>query len=104
LTDAEEVTISGSSIVKQKIACSPVMSGTDRNDVTKKLDEWKKQYCADSIQIKNGTPGNWKGCWIVPYGAQNAVSNTKASADEKAGDVEFCSGKQGANYGSIRCN
>ena len=104
LVDAEEVNIGGSLTVKQKVACSPIMSGASQGEVTEKLDNWKEKNCNAKLEIRNGTPGNWQGCSITAYEAHNAISNNKAFIDQTLSNPDYCSGKQGANYGSVRCS
>lgn len=90
--------------VKQTITCSPKISGNSMDDVDVKLSEWRNQNCSDQIKIQNATAGNWAGCWIEPYGAQNILANNEPSVSEKQNDPEYCGDLKGRNYGTIKCN
>jgi hypothetical protein len=106
LVDAEEKEIGSSDgkryrVLDQAVMCSPTIAGSSFDDVTNKLNDWKKTNCPAYVNIRNGTEGDYKGMRLKSFGAQNHVSNNQQTVEGVRSDKASCVGGSPNNYGML---
>ncbi len=84
-------------VVHQKIMCSPKMSANSSEELSRRLDAWKKTHCVATVNVKNSS------CQVVADPAQNVISNDASAIDQRFKDKDYCVGKKAASYGTLKC-